>query len=63
MELDPGWTPQAQGLKNLSNTLSITTRMLAEDLGSDQDWWQYLLQYLDEAVMFCNARHPDISQL
>jgi hypothetical protein len=42
----------------LSTTTSVHTRILAEDIVSNQDWCRYLLKYPDEAVTFYNASHP-----
>jgi hypothetical protein len=57
-EPDPGSTPQDQGPKDPCTTTSVHTRILAEDIVSDQDWFRYLLKYPDEAVTFYNAGHP-----
>jgi hypothetical protein len=57
-EPDPGSTPQAQGLKDPSTTISVDTRILAKDIVSDQDVCQYLLKYPYEAVTFYNPGHP-----
>jgi hypothetical protein len=62
-EPDPGSTPQDHGLKDPSTTTSVHTRILAEDIASDQDWCRYLLKYPDEAVIFNNAGHASIRQL
>jgi hypothetical protein len=62
-EPDPGSTPQDQGPKDPSTTTSIHTRILAEDIVSDQDWYRYLLKYPDEAVTFYNAGHPVVRRL
>jgi hypothetical protein len=56
-ELDPGSTPEDKGLKDPSTTTSVHTRILAEDIVSDQDWCRYLLKCPDEAVIFYNAGH------
>jgi hypothetical protein len=57
-EPDPGSTPQDQGPKDPSTTTSVHTRILAEDIVSDQDWCRYLLKYPDEAITFYNAGIP-----
>jgi hypothetical protein len=62
-EPDPGSTPQDQGPKDPSTTTSVHTRILAEDIVSDQDWCRYLLKYPDEAVTFYNAGHPGVRWL
>jgi hypothetical protein len=62
-EPDPGLTPQDQGPKHPSATTSVHTRILAEDIVSDQDWYRYLLKYPDEAVIFYNAGHPVVRRL
>jgi hypothetical protein len=62
-EPDPGSTPQDQGPKDPSTTTSVHTRILAEDIVSDQDWCRYLLKYPDEAVRFFNAGPPLVCPL
>jgi hypothetical protein len=62
-EPDPGSTHQDQGPKDPSTTTSVHTRILAEDIVSDQDWCRYLLKYPDEAVTFYNAGHPVVRWL
>jgi hypothetical protein len=62
-EPDPESTPQDQGPKDPSTTTSVHTRILAEDIGSDQDWCRYLLKYPDEAVRFYNVGHSGVRQL
>jgi hypothetical protein len=57
-ELDPGSTPPDQRPKDPSTPTSVDTRILAEDIVSDQDWCRYLLKYPDEAVAFYNAGYP-----
>jgi hypothetical protein len=56
-ELDPGSTPQDQGPKDPSTTTCVHTRILVEDIVSDQDWCRYLLKYPDKAVKFYNSGH------
>jgi hypothetical protein len=60
---DPGSPPKDQGLKDPSRTTYVHTRILAEDIVSDQDWTRYLLKYPDEEVTFCNAGDPILCQL
>jgi hypothetical protein len=62
-EPDPGSTPQDQGPKDPSTTTSVHTRILAEDIVSDQDWCRYLLKYPDEPVTSYNASHPVVRRL
>jgi hypothetical protein len=62
-EPDPVTTPQDEGPKDPSTTTSVHTRILAEDIGSDQDWCRYLLKYPDKAVTFYNAGHPVVYRL
>jgi hypothetical protein len=60
LEPNQGSTPQDQGPKDASTSSSVHTRILAEDIVSDQYWYLYLLKYLDQAVTFYNAGHPVI---
>jgi hypothetical protein len=62
-EPDPGSTPQDQGPKHLSTTISIHTRILAEDIVSDQDWCRYLVKYTNVAITFYNAGHTVVCRL
>jgi hypothetical protein len=62
-EPDPGSTPQDQGPKDPSTTTSVHSRILAEYIVFDQDWYRYLLKYPDEAVTFSNAGHPVVRRL
>jgi hypothetical protein len=62
-EKHPGSTPPDQGLKFPSTTISVNTRILADDIVSDHDWSRYLLKYPDEAVTFYNATHPVVRRL
>jgi hypothetical protein len=62
-EPDAGSTPQDQGPKDPSTTISVHTRILAQDIVSDQDWCRYLLKYPDEAVTFYNASYPVVCRL
>jgi hypothetical protein len=62
-EPDQGSTPQDQGPKDPSTTTSVHTRILAEDIVSDQDWCRYLFKYPDEAVTFYNTGHPILRRL
>jgi hypothetical protein len=57
LEPDPGSTPQDQGPQDPSTTTSVHTRILVEDIVSEQDWCWYLLKYPDEAVTFYNSGH------
>jgi hypothetical protein len=63
LELYPGSTPQHQRPKDHSTTTSVQTRILAEDIVSDQDWCRYLLKHPDEAVTCYNAGQPVIHRL
>jgi hypothetical protein len=62
-EPDRGSTLQDHGLKDPSTTTSVHTRIVAEDIVSDQDWCRYLFNYPDEAVTFYNAGHPVVRRL
>jgi hypothetical protein len=62
-EPEPRSTPQDQGPKDHSRTTSVRTRILAEDIATDQDWCRYLVQYPDEAVTFYNAGRPVVRRL
>jgi hypothetical protein len=62
-ELDPGSTSQDQGPQDPSTSISVHSRILAEDIESDQDWCRYLLKYQNEAVIFYNAGHPVVRWL
>jgi hypothetical protein len=62
-EPDPGLTPHDQEPKDLSTTTFLYSRIVAEDMVLDQDWYRYLLKYLDEAVTFYNDGHPVVRQL
>jgi hypothetical protein len=44
-------------------TISVHTRILAEDIVSDQDWCRYLLKFPDERVTFYNPGYPVICRL
>jgi hypothetical protein len=54
-EQDLKLTSQDLRPKDPSTTTSFHTRILAEDIVSDQDWCRYLLKYPDEAITFHNA--------
>jgi hypothetical protein len=56
-EPDPGSNPQDQGSKDPTTTTSVHTRIIDEDIVSDQDSYRYLLKYPDETVTFYNAGH------
>jgi hypothetical protein len=43
--------------------MSVNTRILANDIVSDQEWYWYLNKYPDEAVTLYNAGHPVVRQL
>jgi hypothetical protein len=60
---DPESTSQDQGPKDPSTPISVHTRILAEDIGSNQDWYRYLLKYPEEAVTFYNAGYPVVRRL
>jgi hypothetical protein len=62
-ESDLGSTRMDQKLQAPSTTTSVHTRILAEDFISYQEWYRYLLQYLDEAVTFYNPGYPVVRQL
>jgi hypothetical protein len=62
-ELDPGSTPPYPGPKAPSTTACIYTRILAEDIVSDQDWYRYVLKYPDQAITFYNTGHRVIRHL
>jgi hypothetical protein len=62
-EPDPGSTPQDQGPNDPPITTSVHTRILAEDIVSDQDWCRYIIKYPDEAVTVFNAGYPVVRRL
>jgi hypothetical protein len=62
-ESDPGSTSKDQGLQHPLITTSVHTRILAEDIESDDDWCRYILKYPNEAVTFYNASHPVVCRL
>jgi hypothetical protein len=62
-ELDPESTPQDLGLKHTSTTIFVHTKIVGEDLVSDQDLCWYVCKYPDKAVTFYNAGHPVVHGL
>jgi hypothetical protein len=60
---DPESTSQDQGPKVHSTTISVHTKMLPQDMVSDQDWCRYLFKYPDKAVTFYDPGHPVVRQL
>jgi hypothetical protein len=60
---DPGLSLQDQEPKDPSTSTSVHTRILVEDIISDQDWYRYLVKYSDKAVTFYNAGYPVVCRL
>jgi hypothetical protein len=60
LEPNPGSTLQYQQPKDPSTIISLYPRILAENIVSDPDCYQYLLNYPDEVIIFYHPIHLEV---